>query len=60
MFLAVERTRLQLDRVGLRCAGCGTAPDGNRFPFLESLTTDNRADIVVARDSLRRAEAATR
>ena len=55
-----ERTLFELDKVGLRSDGWSTAPDGNGFLLLKSLATDDRSEIVVVRNGLQRAKAATR
>jgi len=55
-----ERTLFDLDKVGLRPDGWSTAPDGNGFLLLKSLAVDNRSEIVVVRNGLRRAKPPTR
>ncbi len=50
-----ERKLFDLDKAGLRPDGWSTAPRGSGFIFLKSLATDNRSEIVVARNGLQRA-----
>jgi len=54
-----ERKLFELEAAGLRSGGWTVAPDGNGFLLVQSLEADNRSEIVVARNGLARAKAAS-
>jgi len=55
-----ERKLFELEAAGFRPGGWTVAPDGDGFLLVQSLATDKRSEIVVARHGLARAKAATR